>query len=210
MPEAAGRSVKQLVLMQKIFFKGKVLAVFEGVYEPSEDSFLLAESFEAEKGGLVLDLGTGSGIQGINAAMLGASRVVSTDLSAKALDNAKANAESLGFGKRFEFRKGSLFSCIRPGEKFDAIIFNPPYVESEGKKFADLDGGKQGREVLDRFLEEFPKHLEKGGECFFLQTDLNGEEKTKRKLKETGLGFAVTARKKLFFEEIMVFKCFKP
>lgn len=193
--------------MPTFFFLGKEFAVFPDVYEPSEDSFLLAESISVKKGALVLDLGTGTGIQGINAAMQGAKKAVCTDLSGEALKNAAHNAEKLGAESRFEFRKGSLFSCIKKNEKFDLIIFNPPYVASGKKaKFADLDGGKKGRETLDKFLLGFPKHLEKNGACFFLQSSLNGESRTRKILEKQGFGCDAIARKRIFFEELIVFK----
>ncbi len=93
-------------------------------------------------------------------------------------------------------------------EKFGLIIFNPPYVASGSKaKYADLDGRKKGRAVLDRFLRGMLPHLEKGGKCFFLQSSLNGESKTKKLLRELGLKAGIVARKRLFFEELLVFKC---
>ncbi len=193
--------------MNFFFLKGNKLLVLESVYPPSEDSFLLAEAIEAEKGCSVLDMGTGSGIQGINAALLGAKTIVCTDLNKEALKNAEENAKSLGL-KGFEFRQGNLFEAAK-GEKFDLIIFNPPYVPSEEKKFEDLDGGKGGREVLDLFLEGFEKHLEKGGKCFFLQSSLNGEEETIQKLEEKKFEIEEKARKRIFFEELVVFKTWK-
>ena len=194
--------------MKSVFFKGLELKVFPTVYEPSEDSFLLAENASIPKDSTALDLGTGSGIQGINAALLGTSRVVCTDVNAKALENAKGNAGRLVPQTEFEFRQGSLLEPVA-GEKFDAIIFNPPYVASEGKKFRDLDGGKRGREVLDGFLAGFAAHLKEGGKCFFLQTGLNGEGETGKILGKQGLEFEVVARKRLFFEELLVFRAWK-
>jgi len=117
--------------MNFFFLKGNKLLVLESVYPPSEDSFLLAEAIEAEKGCSVLDMGTGSGIQGINAALLGAKTIVCTDLNKEALKNAEENAKSLGL-KGFEFRQGNLFEAAK-GEKFDLIIFNPPYVPRRRK-----------------------------------------------------------------------------
>lgn len=188
-------------------FLGKTkLVVFDKVYEPSDDSFLLTESIEKKQVQKALDLGTGSGIQGINAALLGAKKIVSTDISETALDNAKENAKAIGLIDLFEFRKGSLFSCIENKEKFDLIIFNPPYVESKEIKYRDLDGGKKGREILDLFLKGFKKHLEKEGSAFFLQSTLNGIKETERILEKQGLKFEEMGRKKLFFEELVVFR----
>ena len=195
--------------MPFVFFKETKLFVLSNVYEPSEDSFLLAENVKVKENASVLDLGTGSGIQGINAAMQGAGKVVSTDINETALLNAKKNAEELGFDKVFEFRKGNLFDCLKKEERFDVIVFNPPYVISEEKKYADLDGGIKGREILDEFLKGFAAHLEKEGKCFFLQSSLNGEEESTELLEDQGFETKVVARKKLFFEELLVFRTLK-
>ncbi len=195
--------------MPSIFFKESKLFVLPKVYEPSDDSFLLAENVKVKEKESVFDLGTGSGIQGINAAMQKAEKVVSTDVNETALLNAEKNAKALGFEKIFEFRKGNLFDCLKKEEKFDVIVFNPPYVISEEKKYKDLDGGVRGREVLDEFLKGFAKHLKKGGKCFFLQTSLNGEEESVKLLEEQGFEAKVVARKRLFFEELLVFRVLK-
>ncbi len=195
--------------MPSVFLKKTKLFVLPKVYEPSDDSFLLAENVKVKEKANVLDLGTGSGIQGINAAMQGAGKIVSTDINEVALLNARKNAEALGFGKIFEFRKGNLFDCLKKEEGFDVIVFNPPYVISEEKKYADLDGGINGREVLDEFLKGFAEYLEKEGKCFFLQSSLNGEEESAKLLEEQGFEAKVVARKKLFFEKLLVFRALR-
>ena len=195
--------------MQFFFLNGLKLSIFPKVYEPSEDSFLLAENVEIAKGNSVLDLGTGSGIQGISAAAKGAACVVCTDVDENALKNAEENAEKAGFLHRFEFRQGSLFDCVKQGEKFDVIVFNPPYVPSGEKRFVDLDGGKKGREVLDKFLGAFGRHLKKNGVCFFLESSLNGEKETANALKKNGFEARAVARKRIFFEELVVFRAGK-
>lgn len=191
--------------MPFFFLNGLKLKVFPGVYEPGDDSFLLVQIVEIPKNAEVLDLGTGSGIQGISVALKGAARVVCTDLDKSALRNAEENANKAGLSAMLEFRKGNLFECVQ-NEKFDAIAFNPPYLPSSGVRFKDLDGGKKGREILDRFLAEFPRHLKENGACFFLQSSLNGEKQTKSVLKSKGFECRVIARKRVFFEELMVFK----
>jgi len=94
--------------MPTVFFKEAKLVVLSNVYCPSEDSFLLAENVKVKINASMLDIGTGSGIQGINAAMQGAGKIISTDINERALQNAKKNAKAIGFGKKIEFRKGSL------------------------------------------------------------------------------------------------------
>ncbi|MBU0636201.1 methyltransferase [Candidatus Micrarchaeota archaeon] len=192
---------------QKVFFKQLELDVLESVYTPQEDSFLLAEHVRIPTKATVLDLGCGTGIQGLNAALQGASRVVCTDINPMALKNAKQNASKNGFEKNFVFQESDLFSGLPPDEQFDCIIFNPPYVSSEkNKKWIETDGGKKGREVLDRFLESFGTFLKENGMVFFVQSSVNGLVQTEKKLKQLGFLFEIIARKKLFFEELVVFK----
>jgi len=181
--------------------------VFDSVYPPSEDSELLAESLRVPADASVLDLGCGSGIQGIQCAKLGASSVTFADLNPLALRNARQNCKKNAVKCQKKFMQSDLFSNIR--EKFDVVIFNPPYVPSDAKKFLDTDGGKKGREVLDRFLVRVGDFLLPDGSFFFLQTSLNGENATQKLLKHLGFEFRIAGRKKLFFEELIVFKAWK-
>ena len=174
----------------------------EGVYPPLEDSFLLAKSLPEFTGKTVLDMGCGTGIQGITALASGAKKTVFADKNPLALACAKKNLEKLGL--QGEFVQSDLFENIR--EKFDAIIFNPPYVPSEKTVYPDVDGGKKGREVLDRFIEGFPARLKEKGECFFLQSSLNGIEKTRSLLSKKKFSAEIIAGEKLFFEELVIFK----
>lgn len=202
--------------MGKFFFKGKEFQVLEGVYEPREDSFLLAENVQIEKNCKCLkaeeckclDLGCGSGIQTLNLLMQGG-KVLAVDLNEAALKNTVENVERIGLGRELEVRKSDLFEGISEKEKFDCIVFNPPYLISEDKSVLELDGGEKGREVLDKFLLDFENYLKDKGVCFFLQSSLNGEKETGKILQEKGFEFEVVAREKVFFEELMVFKVWK-
>lgn len=197
-------------MVQKLFFKQLELVIFESVYFPQEDSVLLAENVTFSRGNRVLDLGCGCGIQGLNAAILGASQIVCSDINPVALKNAKKNAVQNGFQKKFSFIESSFFSGFKKNEKFDCIIFNPPYVPSgKEKKWTETDGGKKGRETLDFFLEQCGAFLKKNGTVFFLQSSLNGVSLTEKKLEKLGLGFEIIAKQKLFFEELVVFKAWK-
>lgn len=189
------------------FLKKTPLTVLEQVYFPREDSFLLAKTVKVKKNSIVLDMGCGSGVQTINALQKGAKKVLAVDINKKALENTLLNAKKTGFEKQVLAKKSDLFENIN--KKFDLIIFNPPYVPTEKKELIDVDGGKNGREVLDRFLDQFPKHLKHPGKCFFLQSSLNGIKKTEKKLEQKNISFKITARQKLFFEELVVFEASK-
>lgn len=193
---------------EEVPFAGKFLHVSDSVYAPAEDSFLLAESVALPLGGCktALDLGTGSGIQAINLCLLGAKKAVAADINKDALQDTRENAKRFGFSRRVNIVRSDLFSALR-GTKFDVIVFNPPYVPSGKPKLRDVDGGKRGREVLDLFLSRFGKHLNKEGVCYFMQSSLNGDGKTETRLKRRGFAFEVAARRRLFFEELLVYRC---
>ena len=193
--------------MKHFFLREKRLQVFDGVYEPREDSYLLAEAVKIVPYAVCLDLGCGTGIQGINMLLQGAKKCVFSDINHIALDNAKENVRETGFEEKAEFVESSLFEKI--SGKFDCIAFNAPYVVSEKIEHADTDGGEHGRKILDAFLKQFPKHLNKTGHCFFLQSSLNGIGETEEMLNSNDFEYKIVARQKLFFEEILVFKAWK-
>ncbi|MBI3267875.1 MAG: 50S ribosomal protein L11 methyltransferase [Planctomycetes bacterium] len=71
--------------------------------------------------GRFLDLGCGSGILAMAAAVLAAHPVLAVDSDARAVEVARANARSNGFGRRIRFAVGGLDSCAGP---FDTLVAN--------------------------------------------------------------------------------------
>lgn len=188
------------------------LRVPDGVYQPSDDSFMLAGAAKGLRGD-VLEIGCGCGIVSLVAAET-ADSVVGIDVNPDAVACAAANAEKNKI-KNASFAEGDLFSAARPGKKFNAIAFNPPYLptdESEhirGRLNAAFDGGKDGRAVLDRFLAQFGSHLKPGGSLLLVQSSLNGLEKTREMLEGAGYGVEAVAEKAFFFERIYVLRASK-
>jgi release factor glutamine methyltransferase len=175
------------------------------VYLPSEDSFLLAEALDVDSGASVLDMGCGSGFLGLVAART-AGRVLSVDINQSALECTEQNARLNGI-KNLEVRRSDLFSCVP--ESFDLIIFNPPYLPTEADEPRDAvslawDGGRSGREVIDRFLVDVSGHLNPGGVVYLLGSSLSDYEKTISVLKDSGFQISIAASKKLDFEELVV------
>ena len=141
--------------------------VLPNVYEPAEDSFMLAK-YGSKLKGTILEIGCGSGFVCLTNALNNPKNIVlACDRSEDALRNAKENAE-LNNIKNVKFIKSNLFSKI-PAQKFDHILFNPPYLPTskEEKLKGNLnyayDGGIDGRKTLDKFLEQFEKFLKPSG-----------------------------------------------
>ncbi|MEO5510309.1 MAG: peptide chain release factor N(5)-glutamine methyltransferase [Longimicrobiales bacterium] len=87
----------------------------------------------AEGPASVLDIGTGTGAIALSLASEATDcTTVATDVSAEALALAAENTAMLGLGARVALRQGDLWEAVWPGERFDVIVSNPPYVaESE-------------------------------------------------------------------------------
>ena len=123
----------------------------------------------------ILDLGTGTGC--IPIAMLtefSDMSAVAVDLSRDALDMARFNATRHGVSDRFETRQGSWFDPVAPGERFDLIVSNPPYIESavietlmvevrEHDPRLALDGGPDGLRPYRAIAREAAAHLRREG-----------------------------------------------
>ncbi len=184
------------------YLKDLKLEIPEGVYEPDEDSLLLAENLVVKSKDDVLDMGTGIGIQAIIAAKM-ARYVLGVDINSTAIEIAGINAK-LNNINNIEFKISNLFEKV--DEKFDLIIFNPPYLPSyeEDMLSASWAGGKNGAEVINKFLQSVANYLKPGGKFEILISSLNDPENIKKKFNENNLGFEIIARKKLWFEEIYV------
>lgn len=120
----------------------------------------------------VLDLGTGSGAIALAlAAERRGWRVTATDASAAALAVAEDNARRLCPG-RIRCLQSDWFAALA-GERFDLVVSNPPYVESDSPWLASGDvrfeprsalvAGSTGLDDLRQLADAAPAHLRPGG-----------------------------------------------
>lgn len=144
------------------------------VLVPRPETELVAEAAIAAlpEGGALLDLCTGTGCIAISAALARpGARVVATELSPAALAVARENAAALGAS--VELVEGDLDAGVPPGERFDVVVSNPPYVPSgeiaglsrevRREPRIALDGGVDGLDVLRRIVSCAPSRLRRDG-----------------------------------------------
>jgi release factor glutamine methyltransferase len=197
-----------MVYPKKVYFEDLFFFVDENVYEPAEDSFLLAENMNVTKGDIVLDMGTGCGILAILAAQK-TKKVMAIDINPYAITCAIKNAELNCVSENIEFRCGDLFKPTKLGDKFSIILFNSPYLPSEpneekswiGKAWA---GGPNGRKVIDRFIIDAPNALTENGKILLIQSSLSDVEKTLERFSENNLLAKIIAKVKVPFEDIVL------
>ena len=187
---AAGEPVAY-ILGRKDFY-GLDLTVTPAVLVPRPETELLVDLALARKPASVLDLGTGSGAIALAIKRhLPGARVVASDASASALEVARRN--SVRFGIDIELRHGPWFEPLA-GERFEAIVCNPPYVETDdphlgGLRYeprAAVEGGSDGLEAIRIVVGEAPAHLLPGG-WLLLEHGAGQHEAVRALLESAGL-----------------------
>ena len=120
------------------------------IYQPREDTMLILKEIREYAKGNVLDMGTGTGVLALEASRT-AEHVYACDINKDAVEFAKKQTMDR---TNINCVYSDLFSYFKKHpEKFDLIIFNPPYLpEHKYDKKKDTTGGKKGYEVLERFF----------------------------------------------------------
>jgi release factor glutamine methyltransferase len=175
------------------------------VYQPAEDSRLLAEAALDHVSGddLVLDLGTGSGYVGARLQSETGADVVGSDLNPEACRQAATNGLGVVRGDMFEpFGDGS----------FDVVCCNPPYLPTPPELEWDdpmeraLSGGPDGRAMVDPFLAGVGRVLKPGGEALLLISTLTGPNDVQATAAANGLETSVIAEESHPFERLLVLR----
>jgi release factor glutamine methyltransferase len=156
-------------------FFGRTFGVGPGVLVPRHETETLVEAAlewidERPGAHTVLDLGAGSGCIAVTVALERPRlQVTGTDVSPKALERARENAERLG--TRVEWILSDAFAGLA-GRRFDLILTNPPYLglhEALPRDVADFEpaealfAGPSGLEFYELLADEASLHLEDGG-----------------------------------------------
>ncbi len=177
-------------------FRHLTLRVDERVLIPRQETEVLVDlvlnRLRGSSGGTIVDIGTGSGAIALalatelrlTAEAAQATRIISTDISAAAIDLARANAERVldGNSLTVEFRCGDMFSVVRE-TGLSAVVSNPPYIAFEEARSLPssvrnweppeaLYSDRQGMRALERLVRGSATALGGGG-LLALEVDSN-------------------------------------
>jgi release factor glutamine methyltransferase len=185
-----------------IHYKNTIIIIDPFVYEPCEDSFLLVEAALSiiTHSDRILEVGCGSGIISAVIKNNTKARITGIDINPHAAKCTKDNGVNA--------IQGDLLSCIRG--KFDIIIFNPPYLPTNDEERTSdwinvaLDGGSNGRHILDRFLEDAIDHLVEKGRILILISSFTGIDEIKSRMISLGYFVEEICKERYNFEELLV------
>ena len=163
-------------------FMGEKFIVNPSVLIPRDETEILVrkaiEIINKNKFKTALDVGTGSGCIACMVAKYTDCQIIGLDISSDALNTALDNASRLNLFNKAIFRKSDIFSNVKPGEKFDIIISNPPYIPPSEKENIQTEvkydpqtalftNDEKGLEFYEKITTNAPKILNKGGYLLF-------------------------------------------
>ena len=163
-------------------FMGEKFIVNPSVLIPRDETeFLVRKAIEIINKNnftMALDVGTGSGCIACMIAKYTQCQIIGLDISSDALNTALDNASKLNLFNKAIFRKSNIFSNVKPGESFDIIVSNPPYIPPSEKvkiqtevKFdpeqALFTEDEKGLEFYEKITKDAPRILNKCGYLLF-------------------------------------------
>jgi len=167
-------------------------------YPPSEDTFFIADNIENEKGNFALDIGSGSGYL-TKLLCKNFSFVVGTDINYEVLKNQTYSTKNL--------------ICCNGSDalkvKFDLIVCNLPYLATDEILDIATDGGADGLEIPLKIIKSAVPCLNATGKFLYVTSSLSNYQALIMETKKEGLTAKVIAKKKLFFEELIIIEAKK-
>ena len=196
-------------------YKNLHISLHPEVYEPAEDSFFLLDSLDVDSQHTVLEIGTGCGLIALACAAEGAS-VLCTDINPYAITlvqkNIKENQHLL-IGS-VQIIQSDMFSAVKQDQRFDRIIFNPPYLpecsQSPLPNSYWLDaatlGGKDGLTQTKRFILGLKSYLSEKGLAYTLISSFSDKKIVQKLLLETNLRYTCIKTLQLDNERLFVYQ----
>lgn len=174
---ASGEPVQYITGHQEFF--GLDFEVSNAVLIPRPETELLVETaielLSSDEQPFICDVGTGSGCIAISVLhQVPAARSLAIDVSERALQVAKRNAQKHGVTDRIMFLLSDCFAALAESHSLDMVVSNPPYVgcdalgglQREVREFEPrvaLTPGGDGLSIIERLIEEAPLVLKRRG-----------------------------------------------
>jgi len=158
----------------------------------------MADNIENEKGDFALDIGSGSGYL-TKLLSENFSLVVGTDINYDVLAHQTYKTKNLICCHSSDALKA----------KFDLIVCNLPYLATDEILDIATDGGLEGLEIPLKIIKSAIPCLNMTGKFLFVTSSLSNYQALIDATKKEGVTAKVIAKKKLFFEELIIIEAKK-
>lgn len=186
---------------------GMKFEISEGVFNPKYyyTSKFMAEHIRVAPDDVVLDMGTGSGIQAVVAAQT-ASKVAAVDINPAAVHYARKNVRSNGVEGVVSVIEGDLFSPLSPQNTFTVILFTPPYMEGTPGTDFEYALYDRSKELLRRFFTDAKEYLRPEGYLQMVYSSIAEPERALEISQRLGWKHTLIAEKKTRTETFFIYK----
>ena len=154
---------------------GEALCIYPhyGVFSPVRGEYValvanapLPEALKTHS--VAFDIGVGTGVLSAVLARRGASQVIGTDMSDRALACALDNLQRLGLQNQVQLLQTDLF----PEGQAAVVVCNPPWLPARPTTLLEQAVYDEGSQMLKGFLAGLSAHLCEGGEGWLILSDL--------------------------------------
>ncbi|MEM2302492.1 MAG: methyltransferase [Sulfolobales archaeon] len=189
----------------------------EQIYRPSDDTYLLTETLlgsqeDLRRSRIILDLGTGSGYiaQQLCLELMKKDtfhEIVAIDISPCSIEYMRKHL-SRECVDHVSLMQCDGATCLRE-ESIDLVAINPPYLPvNERSTWLEItwSGGERGVDRAIEMVKSVLKPLSRQGFIYIVLSSLGDLGLFEDSMRAEGLTYRIIARKKLFFEELVVYK----
>lgn len=142
---------------------GKEIIVLPHVFYPEIDTELLIQSVRPNTNDRILEPFAGTGAIGIFMAQT-AQEVIATDINQAAVKNIQENIQLYGLTEKMSATRADIFPSDK--KKFDVIIANPPYSDTEAHDEVEKAFWDSGHQTVKRFFQEAKNYLNRNGKIY--------------------------------------------
>ena len=170
------KALAKEAVLQTFKLKGHSLNLYvmpEALFTPNAVSRLFSKIVDIEEGDTVFDVGTGTGVLAVWAALQPSGHVWAVDPVAEHCELARRNAQLQGVGQKVDVFHGSLFDPLPEGLKANVIMGDVSGIaDGPGKALGWYSdevptGGGDGTDVVIELIRNAHRYLLPGGKLYF-------------------------------------------
>jgi len=194
---------------------GRKFAVYPNVFSPKYflDTKFFAQKLPIRKNEEFLEIGPGSGVTVVFAALRGAKHVTAIDINQTAVANTKENAQINGVEEKVTVLHGNLYEPLGKDSKFDTIYWNTPFgYVNKDKNLTVLEKAVFDPEyqATEQFIKQAKNHLKENGRLLIgFSTTLGKFDLLQKLLQESGYSVKLIAKTKSQETHPVLFEIFE-